>query len=316
VSAEIGVVTVDLELASGSNLDGVWSGSALLPVGTWPVTFRASVDQGPQPSVAGPILQVTSGVVPAHSDPIVRPVPTEPAASSTPAPVPVASQPTANPSVEPEPAKSGKPSAPTSAEPAPAGGGSVGGGGTSGSGTSGSDTSGNSTSGSGTSEGGTGGSSAAPEPAAHGSAGLAGSSGARTNDGAARASGSAQSDVEPGLLEGDQDEPGVGNLLLLLGVVVSVATVALLGTGWMLASRGRDEELEPSPGHASGRAARGRGAAAADGIEERRARRRAQRLPGHDPVLAAMGLDPDDPPAPTRGSARGASPRSRPAGRR
>ena len=298
VVAEIGVVTVDLALASGSHVDGVWSGSTLLAAGTWPVTFRASAGKGPQPSVAGPILRVSVVELPSPSDPIVRPAPSEPAASPTPATVPGASQATADPTAVPKPAKSGKPSAATSGEPAPAGGG-TGDGGPSGGG----------------SGGGTGASSAAPEPAPHGSAGLAVSGGAASNDGASRASGSPRAGEDPGLLEGDPDHPGATNLLLLLGVIVSVATVALLGTGWMLASRGRDDEPEPSPAGASGRSARMRGPGGAD-IEERRARRRAQRLLGHDPVLAAMGLDSEDPPAPTRGSARGASPTSRPDGRR
>jgi len=78
-------------------------------------------------------------------------------------------------------------------------------------------------------------------------------------------------------------EPGVGDLLLLLGIVVGVAAVALLGIGWMLAVRGRDDE--PEAAH---------GARAAEN-EARRARRRT-RAAGHDPVLAAMGLEDDHPP--------------------
>ena len=82
---------------------------------------------------------------------------------------------------------------------------------------------------------------------------------------------------------GGSPESGTGDLLVLLGIVVGVAAVALLATGWMLATRGRDDE--PEAAHAARIAASG----------ARRARQRT-RVAGHDPVLAAMGLEEDDLP--------------------
>jgi hypothetical protein len=242
------------------------------------------------------VLQVAGVPLASPSGPDVNPVPSEPTIPSPPAPAPKSSQASVGPTAEPRPVRSGEPSTAASAEPAPAASGTGAGGGPSGDGTAGDS-----------------GSSAAPEPAPNGSPGPGGGGAAPTVDAAARGTQPPPSD-EPGLLEGHPDEPATTSLLLLLGVVVSVAAVALLGTGWMLASRVRDDEPEAAPGDAGGRLA-GRNPSATS-IEERRARRRARRLPGHDPVLAAMGLDPDAPPEPTRGVARGASPRSRSDGRR
>jgi hypothetical protein len=302
VLAEVGLVSVTLGLVSGTAVDGVWSGSSLLPPGTWPVTFRAAADQGPQPSVAGPVLRVTSVLLPSPSDAIVDPLPSAPVASSTPNAAPGTSEASPPETAEPRPVRSDTPSPVASGEAAPAGdphaaGASGGAGG-------------------GTSKPGAGGgeSSAAPEPAPNGSAGAAAGGGEPSGDPASRGSQAPPGD-DPGLLEGHPDEPATASLLLLLGVVVSVAAVTLLGTGWMLASRARDDEPEPSP-RAAARRLGGRSSAAADAIEERRARRRARQLPGHDPVLAAMGLDAEEPKDPTRGVARGATPRSRPGGRR
>jgi hypothetical protein len=107
--------------------------------------------------------------------------------------------------------------------------------------------------------------------------------------------------AEPGRAAGPDD-------LVLLVVIVSVATIALLGTGLLLGVR--DEATsESAAADARGRAAR-----------RRRARRVAGQAtvhPAHDPVLAAMGLErPDEaPPDPARGVARGAAPRPRKAPR-
>jgi hypothetical protein len=72
----------------------------------------------------------------------------------------------------------------------------------------------------------------------------------------------------------------VDDLLLVLGIVVGVAAVVLLMTGWLLAARIRDDESEP---------------AEADATPAMRARQRA-RATGRDPVLAAMGLDDEASP--------------------
>jgi hypothetical protein len=83
----------------------------------------------------------------------------------------------------------------------------------------------------------------------------------------------------PAQVGGDGEGPDGDQLLLLLGIVVGGAAVTLVGTGWLLTARTRDDEP---------------GAAASAAAEERRARQRA-RAAGHDPVLAAMGLDEDLP---------------------
>jgi hypothetical protein len=81
-------------------------------------------------------------------------------------------------------------------------------------------------------------------------------------------------------------ERTVDELLLVLGIVVGVAAVALLMTGWLLSARTGDDDRGPTQAEAT------RGS---------RARRRA-RAAGHDPVLAAMGLDDEaSPPDPDGG---------------
>jgi hypothetical protein len=83
-------------------------------------------------------------------------------------------------------------------------------------------------------------------------------------------------DLGPGTRE-------IGDLLLVLGIVVGVAAAVLLMTGWLLATRTRDDEREPAEAEAK-RALRAR---------------RGARAPGRDPVLAAMGLDDEaSPPDP------------------
>jgi hypothetical protein len=307
VVAEAGPVSVGLSLVSGSATDGVWRGVSLLPAGTWQVMFRAGVDRGPQPALAGPTLSVVAaagGTTRTPSIPDVRPLPTGAAASATPALNPQATPSSTSPSPDArpagsaaagsvaseEPAPKGEPSAPTpassaGAQPGPAATAATGGEGT----------------------------ITDPSPDSIESSGDAAPRG--TTGGSPRSSG-----TPAGLLEGDPAGPASGDLLLVLGLVLGVATVALLGTGWMLAGRSRDDEPEPA---AASTGQGGRHAAAAGRtaeIEERRARRRAQRLPGHDPVLAALGLDADDEAdaglAPRRGTSRGATPTSRPTPRR
>jgi hypothetical protein len=88
----------------------------------------------------------------------------------------------------------------------------------------------------------------------------------------------------PNLATAPADTRDVGELLLVLGIVVGVVAVALVATGWLLAARTRDDD---------------RDTAQVGTTPAGRARRRA-RASGHDPVLAAMGLDDDEasPPAP------------------
>jgi hypothetical protein len=305
VVAETGPLSVELSLVSGTAADGLWRGSTLLPAGTWTITFRAVVDQGPQPSLAGPTLNVAPAPAPTPppSGPQVRPVTIEAQSTSTPETNPQATPQSA--SLTPDARPGG--SAEVSAAPEQP-----------------------STNGEAPTLPPAGGVDARPAPATSSVRGGAETdtepspaTGGNPTDGAPRASagGSPRAGDVPGggLVEADRGDPAAADLLLLLGVVVSVAAVTLLGTGWMLTGRGRDE-----PERASALSGRGRRSAAAArraaGIEERRQRRRALRLPGHDPVLAALGLDIDDEadagPAPRRGAARGAPPTSRPGPRR
>jgi hypothetical protein len=85
----------------------------------------------------------------------------------------------------------------------------------------------------------------------------------------------------PAQVGGDAEGPDSDQLLLLLGIVVGGAAVTLVGTGWLLTARTRDDDPD---------------AAAAAAADARRARQRA-RAAGHDPVLAAMGLDEEPPPS-------------------
>jgi hypothetical protein len=305
VVAETGPLSVELSLVSGTATDGLWRGSTRLPAGTWTITFRAAVDQGPQPSLAGPTLIVAPAPTPtpSPSSPQVRPVTVEAQPTSTPEVNPEATASAASVTPDARPAGSAEVSA-VPEQP--------------------------STNGEAATPRPTVGVDARPVPASSTARGGAEADtepspaiGGNTTDGAPRAStgGSPRASDAPGggLVEGNRGDPAAADLLLLLGVVVSVAAVTLLGTGWMLAVRGRDE-----PERASALSGRGRRTAEAtrraEGIEERRRRRRAQRLPGHDPVLAALGLDVDDEadagPAPRRGTARGATPRSGPDPRR
>lgn len=240
VVAHAGPGSVDLALVSGTALDGTWAGELQLPAGTWSVTFRAVVDRGPKPTIAGPTLTVTP---------------------------PAGPTPSADASVD-QPPPDG------SAAPGPGHGPRKG----------------------------EGGAARSPAPATGGDDGQAPPAGGATaGDGRGQAPAATRREARPAASEGADRvprDPGretsqggvdavdagpgareVDDLLLVLGIVVGVAAVALLMTGWLLAARTRDDEE--------------RRAAAAQTTRAARARRRA-RAAGHDPVLAAMGLDGDD----------------------
>jgi hypothetical protein len=92
VWAEVGSVTVALDLVSGNPHDGTWEGTSKLPVGTWQVTFHASTSADPQPaSLDGPTITVTK------PQPTPTPLPT-PRPTATPSPTP---RPTATPTATP-----------------------------------------------------------------------------------------------------------------------------------------------------------------------------------------------------------------------
>ena len=92
VWAEVGSVTVELELVSGNPHDGTWQGTSKLPVGTRQVTFHASTSASPQPApLDGPTITVT------NSQPTPTPSPT-PIPTPTPSPTP---RPTVSPTATP-----------------------------------------------------------------------------------------------------------------------------------------------------------------------------------------------------------------------
>ena len=65
VWAEVGSVTVPLTLASGNTHAGTWTGSSTLPVGSWQVTFHATIAADPQPEpFIGPVVTVTQAPTP------------------------------------------------------------------------------------------------------------------------------------------------------------------------------------------------------------------------------------------------------------
>jgi hypothetical protein len=273
VTAEVGPLDIPLHLASGTPLDGTWSVSSLLPVGSWPLHFRATVVQGPTPSLAGPSILV-AGEDPASHAPSALPAADEPQPTSTGAAN--ADDPTPGPAESPaaKPDATSKPVAGTDKpEPAPP-----------------------------PARRGRGGSETA-EPAPRRSDGGE-RQGRRRGD---RPVGSPTIVALPGggeaPVDGGTEESGRGDLLLVLAGIVGVATVGLLGTGWMLASREREDE---APAGASAG-----GAGPTPPHSPRDGRRAASRQAAHDPVLAAMGLeDPDDgATGPSRGAARGVAPR-------
>jgi hypothetical protein len=268
VSARIGTLDLPMRLTGGTSTNGTWSGSTVLPVGTWTTTFQATTLKGPSPTLAGPSLTVLGAASPTpNGRPGDEPAPSFSGGSDTGDP---GGGPAVTPAAGPAESEKPRPGAGTP-DPAPRGGG--------GGGRSETETS---------------------EPAPRGS-GDASTPGRRRGGGAPLDPGSSGAPAAEEIpLGGEGTDTPRGDLLLLLVGIVGVATVALLGTGWLLASRERDgEAAEPAETVA--------------GLRARRARRTAGIKPAHDPVLAAMGLDEVDdavsPPA--RGGARGAAPRPR-----
>ncbi|HEX2194944.1 MAG TPA: hypothetical protein VHK63_08340, partial [Candidatus Limnocylindria bacterium] len=267
VTAQAGPVTVDLALATGTPLDGTWSGVTLLPAGTWPVSFAASAARGPDPTLVGPSLAVAAPAT------VATPAPTrKPSAGEA------GDEPSSAPSLDAQPSSRGDRPSPD-ARPH---------------------------------DGPPASDHAAPEtpvPAPASSDGERSSTGDTRPRRSTKPAGTASPAAERPRSEADRPTPtgshagpvgedqerDLRGLLLLLGAIVSVATVALVGTGWLLAARERRGDAEPTP--EGGRAL---------------PRRRATPMPpADDPVLAALGLDRDDdaPADPRRGSLRRAAPR-------
>ncbi len=275
VTARVGPLEVPLTLADGTVIDGTWSGTVMLPAGTWPLSYHAGTSKAPKPSLDGPTLTVGEAIGGKPSSaPQGNPVEEEPSptSSSVADSADRSAGPSESPLAGPEApgthgTRSRQPqSAPTGASHRPS-------------------------------------AHVTPEPAPGKSR--------RRSDNRGRRGGAAPVTRTPNPSVAEEDaplavEPGGDERddLLLLIAIVGVATITLLGTGWLLGAR-EAATSESALAEARERAAR---------------RRRARRVqgegavhPAHDPVLAALGLEPanEGPPDPTRGVARGAAPRPR-----
>lgn len=227
VFASIGPLELSLARVGGTAVDGTWSATTPAPLGTWRVTFRATANQGPQPTLDGPLLTVTAPSSPTAAPGSVNPAPPaessaapgmdsgRTSATSTPAPVaaPDASGAAGGPATSPT-----ANAAPGSAAPGTAGQ--------------------------------RGAAAGTQPPAANGS---------QHPGRARRPSGPAEWTAAPTGLPEELDAGVAGtDLVLLLGVILGVAAATLLGTGWLVVGRDRDTEdqLATVPGDEAGRRAR------------------------------------------------------------
>ena len=275
VTATVAGRTLLMGIISGTSVDGIWTVTTQLPVGSWTVTYSAEVAKGPTPTVGGGTVTVTANQ-PSPSGPVGS----TPSSAASEPDVPVAT-PLPNPaqSASPRtvagvPSGAAQPSTPASnASPGaapPSSGGSGGGRG----------------GGGGNASGGGGAqplASAAGAPAPSGRDGLPGGGTAGMDD-----------PMNQGLLDA----------VLLFGIV-GVAAVALIGVGWIVVTGHRNE---PDASLADVGAAADPGVRAIPTVEQR-AMRRARLNQTNDPILAALGLPDTDPPQAVRES-EGRLPRS------
>jgi hypothetical protein len=261
VTATAAGLAVPLSLASGSDVDGVWSGRTWLPMGTWTVTFAAVAVKGPSAELTGPSVIVKAPVLgpkatPGGSAPITEP--TSPPA--TPLPAPASVYPSASPSMAP---------APTDGGVGPEGSASDSGG------PDGAIVDGPSSS---AASGGGGDSTPLQAPA---------SAGPVAADAATPDPAGASPAASPGRHSGtvrDTLPLGTDLAATVLGLgMLGVAAVALIGVVWMALGRRRphhdDEAAGPAP----------------EAALTERALRRATMRQSDDPILAALGLTDPDP---------------------
>ena len=271
VTAHVGDSNALLLLVSGTTTDGVWSGTAVAPPGSWNVTVHAAVAQGVQPTVSAgtiTVADVTEPSFPPEDLPSLVPgTGDEVGAVSTPAPAP-AHTPRPKAAATPAPARSSNGAAPSQPPTGPTPGGAA----PAGPGRSGEAPR----------------RSARPDPAS-------------SNDGAQRSPGASPSTSGVPTPAGGRDDLG---LFMLVGTL-AVGTVALVGSAWVIVA-GRRERLaatapaQPRPTDP--------GVIAAT-IVEQRALRRARLRSSDDPILAAMGL-PDEDATPNAAPPRRTGPRS------
>jgi hypothetical protein len=265
ITAMVGDKTITLSLSSGGLTNGTWTGSTTLPAGSWTVTFRAVASKSVQPIFAtfGPVsvAQVVSQASPA---PVSSRPPSDAAASDD-----------ATPTRTTEP----KPQASVDAT---ASGAAAGAGGT------GQPSSGAVPSGA---------ASTASDPSSPRSPGRGG---ARARSPRAQPSSSPDGAAAPGQPGADgSDGQGAGqelvSLVLMFGIA-GVAAVALLGAVWILIASRRDRG-QPSVALATTIDP----ALSAIPSVEQRALRRARLRPSDDPILAALGLNDEEPSTPGGG---------------
>jgi hypothetical protein len=273
VTASIGGRSLVMWLAAGTATGGTWTVSTTLPVGTWPVIFRAAAARGPQPTVNGPTVVVLAAPAPVTTAaPSVRaptPTPSRQAsivdgsgdtstASAVPANPAVAPDPTDSPAAEARPSTGAAP-----VEPAPAASAGM--------------------------------LAPAAEPVATTLPGTAGmdstpAPGAMTSGtpdpGSLSPVGRARS--SEGLLG---DASSTTWAIMVVGLV-GVAVVALAGTGWLLlGSRRRRGDPMVTVTAAPAPATLPPSGESTDQLLSRRSRQRARIRATDDPVLASMGLD-------------------------
>ena len=211
VTAIVAGKTVPLWLASGSSLDGIWSGGTTLPAGVWMVTFQANAGNGSDPSLTvGPV-----NVSPVGTQPPSTPG-SQPSTDGT-DPVDV------SPPAEPKPQTSSQPSptggaAPASKTAKPSGNAAP-----------------------------AASAAASSRRPSHGGAPQGRSPVPR----ASNPSGGAAAPGQPTNAERSSDPQDVGRelvgLVLLFGIA-GVAAIALLGAAWILVASRRDRaELSIAP---------------------------------------------------------------------
>ena len=118
ISVRVAGLTVPMALTSGSSIAGWWSAVTLLPSGAWSTSFRATAEQGPAVTIAGPVVIVAGAVAPSPTSSTV----TSPDSGATPESAPTdgldgATPPPAAPAPPPEEAAATATSV-ASAEPA------------------------------------------------------------------------------------------------------------------------------------------------------------------------------------------------------
>lgn len=263
VSVTVAGLTVPMVLESGSLTAGWWTGASVLPVGAWSTSFLATATRGPAATVVGPVVTVAGSATP----PPVWAGPTSPSSGATPASAPVGDPVEATTPPEeaaatteaiagPEPEAPGPNSAPlhgSDGADAPSDDGTVAKPGPGGSGDDG-----------------------AAAPAGNGAPAASPFTLASPAHGATRIRSAADTESRDERATSD----GLVANVLLLGLV-GVASVAIIGTLLLIASRRREPK----------RATLTTAPSVADDALRRRMARSGGARPADDPIVAALGVD-------------------------